>query len=543
MSAIALHWYDANEERPYPLSDAATSIDSNGQMLPYTILADLKLQYPSTLGLYPFLASVCVTSSLVSITIQAAASPTDNASFVPVAVFSMAQPVTPYVHYPLQGQADGVGGWVVFGEGVGENYTGRLPGPEAGLLSPRAARAYRPLPVSSLAFMNMTPMTGMVNLQVDAPLQVSKESHEIDGVVRDVIVFRLAQPGGDPNVLSTTNQANVFREFAGICGARPESGTCGDPQPVEFLNTIAPDCNGNIDVVFNGCAIMGAVTDGSGVVLDCGLSLAVACQKNTLPDETGKLPNDYPNQCSQNSESVSESMPPTHSDSVQHSHSNSESIPMTGSLPYVEGFGESDSVAPHWITASGRWKFVDDDAPDDPTISPYHRSYSTETLIGPTQRNIALWEGFDHQPLSRRYTTEFKLVSGLVNTGHNAGIVLNYRPHPLYPGRSVYMLIQLDYDAQQLNVLQFNGTGFIPEPVFADIANLNLDIWYKLVVDVTPGTGANVNIAIQLNSLSGMSVAVSLTLSTSQYLPAAGYCGIHCNRGYARFGYFEVEEL
>ena len=94
-----------------------------------------------------------------------------------------------------------------------------------------------------------------------------------------------------------------------------------------------------------------------------------------------------------------------------------------------------------------------------------------------------------------------------------------------------------------MNILRYNGTGFVPEPAFANIANLNLNVWYRLTVDVTAGTGSEVNLSIQLISIADSSVAVSLATSTNFYLPAAGHCGVHCDRGNSRFSYFKVHSL
>jgi hypothetical protein len=527
-----LHFYNSNETRWYPLSDSADPVNQAGVLLPSGILADLKLHYPEYLGRYPFLASVCVTPTLVSITIQAAQDADDTTGFAPVAVVSIPQPVTPFIHYPVQSQVPGVGGWVVFGNGIQEPYTGRFNGPAASLLSPRAARAYRPFPVTSLAKASMTPLTGLVTLRAEQPLQLTKEQREIEGVLRDVVVFSLTQPSGDANVLAGTNEVNVFQEFAGPCGNRPESGTCGDPQPMQSLNTVQPDCNGNITIQFTGCATISQVEEACGVVVDCGLSLADACLPDTLPSETGRLRTDYPNQCasSQNSESASEGpTPPPSSEPIHDSEPSPP--PITGSLPYNDNFSDSADAAIDWVTISGQWAF-------------HENAYSTETPEGPTRRNIALWEGFDHEPLGRRYTTEFTIASGLVSAQHNAAMVLNYKPHPVLPGQFVYYLVELDYDAQQFRILWFNGTNFVAEPAFADLTNLVLDGKYQLVVDVTPGTGVSVNISAQLTAVTGpYELSVSLSLATNLYLPAVGYCGLHANRGYARFDFFDVEEI
>jgi hypothetical protein len=566
MTAINAHFYNQNEERPYPLSDAADLTTTDGRLLPHTIIADLNLKYPFYLGKYPFISSVCVTPGLVSVTVQAADSLSDSATFTPVAAVSLPQPVVNGIQYPVSGLVDGVGGWIVFGTGIQESFTGKFAGAGHGLLTARSARSYRPLPLSSLAKLNVTPLTGLVLLKAESPLTIVKEEHEIDDILRDVIVFRLVQSG---NTAGTVNATNVMQQFAGPCGARPESGTCNDPQPIEFLNSVAPDCNGNITIELQGCATLSSVQQGSGVMIDCTLSLADACVPPNLPDSTGKLPGEGTNLCAPGEVSESIFHPvhyPPPPESQPFSESASESMP-PNSLPYLDNFDAE--LIRHWTAVEGFWSFSTLDSPDDPTTPAYtgwgdFTSAEWAVLVAEdwfnftvvpgnqaslvsstaTQTNIILWTDFDTEPLGRQYTTSLLMPSAVpVGAKHNAGFVLNYRPHPSYPGRFVYHLVLLNYDTQTLNIYRFNGTNLIPEPATASLPNLSLDQWYNLTALVQPGSGDSVQLTVTLTSLTGPTVGASLSLNTNFYLPAVGFCGFYADRAITNYAYFLAESV
>ncbi len=785
MAVRNLHWYDSNATRRYPLSDAATALDHKGDLLPNNIIADLNLRYPEHLGDYPFIASVTVTAGIVSITLQVAIDPTDTTTFSPLAVFSMARrQIVAGRHYAMEGQYPGVGGWVVLADGAlsDREYTGRLSA-GAGLLSPRAARRYRPLPVTSLAKLhNAASLTGIVRLSSEEPVQVVAEEREIDGILRIVVVVRLAQPTAQTDNIVLAQAANVFEKFAGPCGLRPESKNCGQHDPTEAVNTVVPDCNGNIVIEFRGCAAIAQVLEECGIVVDCGLGLNEVCIAKDLPGPGGVLSNEYDDDCfSEASEGISDSPIIFTSENPFPSESNSDII--MGALPYLETF--DDGEAQNWTVITGRFAASEEeDSPEQPSesVTPWtpdqitsrpvtgwgdaeelegnhgdpvasgdwavhgllnttmlmigsptlriasgekwvhfpvgfnvgylnysplmqvsgliwafrHSSdgtiavcmdrgarggsmkifsagvgggaspsglhffndsigayngtgnaaftlaeatphnfygkilpnggsplmsfdidngtpatrtanasmpvsvdgyifaynsnegrsnntnirrwcavdtsggditapeaaalrtwlsaapppspdsgsgsvYSTEA--GTSYRNIALWEGFDHSTLQRRYTTEFRLKPGTFNARHNAGILVNRKPLPDFTGRSTYFLIQLDYDTQRFQIMYFNGTSLVPEPAFAELKNVQLAVWYRIVVEVTAGSGNSVNLVATLTAIEGTALTASISELTNKFLPDTGKVGLHTDRADVRFSYFEVEEI
>jgi hypothetical protein len=536
------HWYSANGTRDYPLDDTATAVSDTGDLLPQNIITDINLRYPETLGPYPFLASVSVTANLVSLTIQAAASLTGDPGLAPVAVFSILQEdLIEGRPYALEQFVPGVGGWVVFGGGVQESFSGRFSGPKQALLAPRAAKQYRPLPVQDLGKLgHVSALTGVVQLFGQDPVQVVKESRDVDDVERDVIVVRLVATDG----LETDGQEiNVFEEFTGPCGARPESANCGEPAPIEFINTVPPDCDGNITLRLLGCAEIAEVVPGCGVVVDCQLGLIDACLPDRLPDEDGVLPNEYPDLCVSLSEFSEDPPPDVIIESLSLPGNISESLLDLGTLPFIECFVPG-TFSNGWGLVEGGFAFFDDNSPDVIdfcSISEPGTAFRSQSI---SQRNLTIWNGYDDSALNRRVTADVKLELGNPGAQQNAGIVLNYRPHDIIPSRPVYFLVQLDYDAQTFRITRFNGTGFVPEPAFVQLDGIGLDKWFRITAEVVPGTGDNVSITATLESLEDASIMVTLgPFITSNYLPASGVHGLLADRAISRFSVFAIEEI
>jgi hypothetical protein len=297
MTTINADWYAANEGRAYPLHDAATLADDGGTLLPSDVIADLHVKYPREYGNFAFLSALSVTANLITLTLEAADDLDNPGAFRPLAAVSVPATVPVRRHVPLLAQSDGVGGWIVFGKGARDRagYRGRFT-PRNGLLSPRAARPYRALPVTGIRDGKAGQLlTGIVRLRVDPPLYCRAEDRVIGGITRKAVVIGLLSGQDGENFLPAedeTQQASVFSRFAGPCAGRPESRNCGEPQPVEFVNTVGPDCDGQITLDFRGCAKASPVEDGHGIVLECNLGLEETCPPDNLPDELGSLPDD-----------------------------------------------------------------------------------------------------------------------------------------------------------------------------------------------------------------------------------------------------------
>ena len=140
-----------------------------------------------------------------------------------------------------------------------------------------------------------TGLTGIIKLVAQSPIDISGEVREVNGVLRTVGVIRLVQP---PASVAGTQQPNVFETFSGGCGQRPETGTCFGPGPIEYINAVTPDCNGNILIELRGLLKLGSIAnDNSSVIIDTTVGLKDICLPKNLPDSKGALPNSYPDLC------------------------------------------------------------------------------------------------------------------------------------------------------------------------------------------------------------------------------------------------------
>lgn len=314
-------WNSLNESRDHPFDAAAMLQDDEGALTPLNIISGLKAMIPESAGALCYVGGLSVTPTVVTVLIMAADSLNDAGRLV--LSISQRLPIVRHQQYALASQYPGAAGWITFGGGVVQPYRGRFATPSQSLLSPLAVRRYVAPPIASVGKYGVAGLTGLVSLRSGNDIEIVKECREVpdhavagshpqycDGgpglQARDVIVFRLRDT-------SDEQDRNVYDLYRGACGNRPESGNCGEPEPIELINAVSPDCCGYVTIEFRGCAdvseIVEAVTTNSegaevsreaatGVVIDCGLSLDDACiSADKLPDDSGRLPNDYDDLC------------------------------------------------------------------------------------------------------------------------------------------------------------------------------------------------------------------------------------------------------
>jgi hypothetical protein len=280
-------WYDLNESRPWPIADQALLTDDDGTFLPNDILADLQLRFPDTHGDLAYIGSISVSPTLGSVVLM-------SDTGVVLAAASVASPIAGQ-HYPLDAIQGGVAGWIVFGTGVDdatETRSWRFSTYAQSSLMPHVARRY--LTTTRMTLAGKTGVlggsTGVVRLSGGDDMEIVKESREINGVVRDVGVVRLRR------AYDETSENNVLAKYRGECGNRAESGDCGTP--IQFINSVTPDCCGNIVIEFRGCSEVQKILGECGVVINCDFGLGEACiASDRLPDADGVLPNEYDDQC------------------------------------------------------------------------------------------------------------------------------------------------------------------------------------------------------------------------------------------------------
>lgn len=282
-------WYNSNASRSYPIDDSASGLDDNNQQLPHHLITDLYLRFPQTAGRYAFFSAVTATPNLVTVTILSTASPnvssgTDTPATpidpLPLAAISLPRSsLTLRRCYLLDSLYPGAGGWIVFGPGIDDPAASyRFSAPSQSLIMPRCAQAYTVPPVRSLGKINSsTALQGVIELIGGNDITITKEAREIGNHVADAAVFRLKDKA------TVDSATNIFQKYQGPCGARPESGNCGSPEPMEFLAGVGPDCCGRVVLELRGCAQATPNADNTGMVLSCNVQLHDACASQTHP--------------------------------------------------------------------------------------------------------------------------------------------------------------------------------------------------------------------------------------------------------------------
>lgn len=525
MPTINEHWYSANNTRLYPLDDSATGLDDEGQPVPTDILVDAALRFPETYGKRAAVSTLTVTKNVVSVTIVGVL---DDNSFSPLAIFTLKQPVQQGKAYAIQSQVPGVGGWIVFGSGVKDNdYKGRFATPEQGLLLARTARPYRPLPVESVrAIDNQQALTGLVSLRASEPMEIVAEAVEIDDVLRQAIMFRLVDTAESTTSTAATNtqQVSVFSKFAGPCGGRPESYTCPDPTPIEFINSIYPDCNGRITLDFRGCARLTAIEDMHGAIIECQASLTDVCPEPFLPNSDGLLPSEY----------TAVDVPVPSTTTTTTTLPPDESASANDLLPYCECFDGSTSV--DWVVEAGAFGFTAEDSPSEIDFCPAGAdvSYASQSTSG---YNLAIWDGSDVLNIDRVTTTDIKLTAGPAGAKHNGGVLLNYRPHLSIVGQFVWFAVVMDYDTQEIKFIRFNGVAPVTL-VSVSVPGIALDNWYRIAVSVVPVSGTT-QVSINIQGITNLAFVVSMgPFNVSTYSPSSGKNGVYSDRAQTSWSYW-----
>jgi hypothetical protein len=347
-------WLNTNESRAYPIHDRATRRGTGGE-LPNNLIADAHIWLPLSAGRVLFVSSAGISAGLVSLTFLAAdkstfcppessssSSSSSDAGFVPIAVLSVARPVTRFKNYAITPLYPGVGGWVALGSAALdlESLALLFDGPAATQLADRAVHAYNDIPVSSLGKINVSSkLTGLVRLHgAEGTMRTFRTTKVIGGVERAVAAIGLDLSADSITALS---------DFAGPCGHRPVSNTC-NKTPITEINGVKPDCDGNIDIEFVGDENIGDT--GDGLILDYPVGLSQACG----PSPFRRLPTEVTDVCGTPIPSSSSSASPVSSSSSSMS-SSSQSL----ASEYCEAFGgdpaELTVVAGSFSVQSGRY--------------------------------------------------------------------------------------------------------------------------------------------------------------------------------------------
>jgi hypothetical protein len=352
MGIVFPGWSNANEHRGYPFHDLATKEGPDGTKLPEGVIVDANIMVPESAGRFVFASSVAVTPGLVSVTFLAtdrdpfspetsSSSSSESESTVPLAAISVQKPITPYKNYAIDPLYPGVAGWVAFGSDVEEieQLSVRLTSPEAGLLNSRAARSYRDYPIQSLGkFGRVTELTGLIQLQGAGDVVVEKAIRSINGRKREVVKIGLDLSG---------EAEEILRRYAGPCGERPEDRTCTQGKPFLTINGVKPDCDGNIDIIFEGLDPQVTSIPG-GIIVDLPIGLDDVC--STFDPERYD-PEDL---CEEEPSSSSSELPPSSSSSSS-SLSSSSSSPAPPIDEYYDDFSLPSRTFEFMIPRRGTW--------------------------------------------------------------------------------------------------------------------------------------------------------------------------------------------
>jgi hypothetical protein len=567
MSIRNKNWYNLQSTRRYPLDESCTGLDDSGNFIRDDIVVDCNIQFPKTVGQYLYVQGLSVSAGIVTV-VFGAANDINAPTGQTIAAVSLPKPVEPYLNYSVTGIVPGVSGWVVFGPGIENTFSGRYTYPTQSLLQPRNAKAYAPLPIPTIGKLNLaTALQGVVSVTGATPVLATHETISYNGNEFTAIVFRL-------DTSQITNTENPLSEFLGPCSQRPESGTC-PKQPIESINGIEPDCAGNIDIMFDGfepCSF----TAGGGidVLTDVGLAAVCASNKPKKPQEfkdeccgvngdllifnslsafpaTGNATKIYgaldTNQTYNwtGSSYVSTgnvidayclSDPTTQIDVIIDETLESQNYPCL-TLPLCHDFTHCDE-SPLFETQSGRFVVATTIAPPGckggaSTALTQHNVYASAGIAGInicTLKNCATdWAS------GKTIVVEFKIDTAGVE--RNGGVVVNYRQERVN-GRVVttYVAVLLDVNRARLRVLRYNGSQFVEEASVAYTAEPNK--WYRMyVTPVLNGTGVSLSFAVA--NLAGAGF-VGGTAVIANYGDPVGFAGLFAQRSYTYFNKFTV---
>ena len=556
--------YNLQSTRGYPLDDTATGTADDGTRLPFDILTDVHLRFPNTLGRYAFVAGLTVTERLVT-AIFLAADDIDNPSKItPVASVSVLKPINEGVNIALRPLHPQAGGFVVFGD-TSENYVGRFSTPRQGLLAPRTARAYQPLPVKSLRRLtNAVGLTGLVGLHGQNDVAITPGMLDSGNGPESALIFQLVQGAADENVLA---------KYIGPCGARPESKNCGAPA-IETINGVVPDCDGNIDILFCHLApapltdCQTSASDGEyGVVLDLNVGFNEVCAQNLRPGRFSGRDLCQPSSSASLSSLSLSSLSLSSLSSLSSSSSAGSIATVPSPLPYLQtfdgGLGQLDDFIPKdgiWTTGEADSPLEPDSAAGLPLLMVLSSGSLSSAALPPdvSEFNAPPNISYFANDISRRNVSICtlpwdngvgKVISTDVwfatNPDGNGGIVLNWQR--VEPGNVTafeqYFYASLDRRENALRLQFFNGNSWQELGRTTLAAPISKYSWYRLKATTQQVSPVAVAITVQASGVSNPAwPSVSLTASTNQFLPGDGLPGLGTVRSDAGFSYFGVRD-
>lgn len=262
-------FYDVAQHTPYPFDDASYLVDDLGKRLPEGLLADFSCILDSQYGDRIYCSSVSKRSNQLTMVFSSQQGQVLGSL---IATSVKAVYATPPLQVPLKSFVNGFKGLAVLGEQWAEIEDGSwmFSQPEASVL---AARCCFPLAFPSeqtIAVFDHPALQGATDLRSEGSIVVSLGTRQLGQQTKKAIILSLAG-------------STDLRDFAGPNQRRPESRTCGDPQPVETVNGVGADCCGRVFLELRGCAQPIPISNKCGVVLDCPITLEELCPTDAPP--------------------------------------------------------------------------------------------------------------------------------------------------------------------------------------------------------------------------------------------------------------------
>lgn len=557
------NWYDLQEGRRYPLDDRGTGVDDTGKLIRDNILVDCHIKFPAEYGNYPYVSGLTVTGAIVTVVISAAETEEGDNSKILCAI-SVPKPITLSRNYAVTPIATGVAGWVAFGSGCAENFSGKYSAPKQTLIALRNARPYRQMPVQSLGKFGLPDaLQDIININAAAPVVAEYTAVEIEGKQTKAVIFSLRGQFDD-------TEDQPLREFLGPCGARPESGTC-PKEPILTINGIKPDCSGNIDInVGEGLATY-LFENCGGLGISFGIGLSTFCPKEQInPDcsRTGGNPIGGADLCETSSSSSSgissssisavASSSGANSSSAQPSSSSSiaDNTPCL-SLPYCANL--TDAAAEFLINRFGVFENAVIQAPDGCAVSssssassdssasssepPAAIIYPSRTVIQSTSVTgfniLTLKNCATDWAINQKIAATFRLTGG---PRRNGGVVVNYLTPAQTGNNTTFIAAVMDIELSQFRLLRYNGTNIVVE--FAEsFANSSFvydtSKWYTAAITPTI-LNSNISLRCALSAFGATTPAITFEVATPNYGFVAGSAGIISNQAYTYFSHVTI---
>lgn len=536
------NWYDLQAGRRYPLDDRSTGLDDAGEFLRDSLIVDCHLKFPEAYGNYAFISGITVTANIVTVVISASDSLVAGSSKI-IAAVSVAKPLTTNTNYPLQGIVDGVAGWIAFGPGVSDNFVGRYSTPIQTLIAPRNGRPYREMPVKTLRKYGVQEkLQNIVNIAAQAPVFAEYAQVEILGKTANAIVLSLR--GNTQNL-----DYEPLQYFLGPCGARPESDTCAK-SPILAINGVTPDCNGNIEIVFDA-GLSGYLFDGcGGIAIGAPIGLADACAKED--PKIGGADECAPSSSSQSSSSsgtISESSSSSSADSTSSSATTTSSssssavcLTLPLCLPLLNDNGLTARAGVFYTETRTAPETCDSGVPTTNTIS---RNVLRSSLV--TGTNLLILDNCASDwALDHRVSAVLQLGGG---ARRNGGVVLNYlTPAQAGGANHKYLTATINLETAAFQLFRYNGSTLVNEftALFEDYDfSFDPTAWY--VVSITPmlldpgQLNSDVVVFCELKKLGEATPDISFSVTVDEYGPIMGSVGLFSNQAYTYFSHLFIE--